>query len=98
MSDAHSFMQIMVNSPEIVACLKLGDQQVEAFHLVRKGKRTTPDIAKALDISTQHASKLLADLYKIGYLSRRRSQDPTGGWMYEYFCFDATISRSEDHA
>lgn len=90
MSDAAQFMRIMVESPEIVACLRLGDQQVDAFRLVKSGKRCTPDIAKALDISTQHASKLLTDLYKIGYLSRRRAADPTGGWMYEYFCFEAT--------
>lgn len=90
MSDALQFMRIMVNSPEIVACLKLGDQEVEVFNLVKAGKRCTPDIAKALDISTQHASNLLITLYKIGYLSRRRCADPTGGWMYEYFCFEAT--------
>ena len=42
------------------------------------------DIAEVVGVSTQHASTLLKQLHKKGYVTRENVGEATGGREYEY--------------
>lgn len=79
---------VMLSHPDLVEKIYLTDQVRTAVMLVRRyGKPMQPrTLAAEMDISHQHASRLLSDAMRKGYLTRQLIDMPVGRaeWGYTY--------------
>lgn len=79
---------VMLSHPDLVEKIYLTDQARTAVMLVRRyGKPMQPrTLADEMGVSHQHASRLLSDAMRKGYLTRRLVDMPVGRaeWGYTY--------------
>jgi len=83
------FKKLMVECPSVVRDVVLTNQQIEVVKLVariqdRKDGVLSPDIAGAMGWLVPHASALLRQLVRKGYLTRVQRNSATGGCEYVY--------------
>lgn len=68
-----------------IKSLLIGDRGRTAYKIIQScGELTSSDFAEAQGISVQHASVVLARIYRQGYVSRLEVLSKTGGceWVY----------------
>lgn len=77
----------MVNYPERLREAILTNEQLTAFKAVAKYCRAEPVRACSIlpEKSSSHKSVILHNLWKRGYIERRRVNAPTGGHEFEYW-------------
>ena len=77
--------KLIVDNREDIKRLMLSDAQTALYlHVKINGHVWSNGAAEFFKCSVESASNRLRALFELGYLDRRLSADPTGGYTHEY--------------
>ncbi len=85
-TEKEEIMRLVIKDRAVVRRLTITKKAIEIFNFCKeKGGALTRQVAEEFDIDAKTAATEMAKLRSLGYLSRYRLKDKSGGIKYIYY-------------
>ncbi len=77
--------KMLIGNLDAVQRLMPTQQQMQVLEYIGRVKSAkSSDISNQFGLSPQHTANILSELFRKGYLRRRKTDSPSGGHEYQY--------------